>query len=728
MPFLSDVVKNIHAAQGVSTPPNTITKDLDQYMDKPSIFGSSNPDPNAESFLSIYETVSTVNRAVEVKSDKVAELPIVIEQKQGDEWIDVSDRPDLILFKKYNTLQTSFDFWQSTIGYLETLGETFWILNRNGGGFVTEMYPIPPPFIDIIADNEFKVKHYDFTKDGKVLHIQPEDMFFIKYWNPSDPIRGLSPMNAAMNDIILDLYAQTSSKRTFEKGVTPSGILSTKEEMGEGEWNRMQKYVRDTYSGPDKYGKIMFLTGGLSWQQMALDNTKMQFMDQRLYTQSKIREVYGVPPIFFMDFRDASVLSNADVQYRLLWETIKPMLVKIQQLMTEFFLPMVTNLPDLRFRFELKGVSALQPDLTALGTRFATGFDKGAVSPNEIRVNVLGLKADNNPAMDLKYVPAGLIPIDDAGVAVDDAKKPEKGLLSRLKGMGDMISVLVPDDRLDMSDLRQKKLDGETNVWKAIGASSIQRVALGIAKDFAKELKKLLDAQAKEVVANARKNKQYSLERAVELMGITISENPVGSEYKYTASGVNFDYNEWVKTFEETGQPAISASLVAAGKELAEQLDEVFNAEDVRAVKFVKTRSHEYAALVNDTTKEAVNNIVAKGIAEELTVQELALKLEKYFLNNNAMRAERIARTETVGASNKGRQEAMIQSPRVEERMWVTQRDKNVRDSHSHLDGVTAKLGEGYVGYTDGFSPDFPSSPNERCYEIPYKVKKKKKT
>jgi SPP1 gp7 family putative phage head morphogenesis protein len=75
---------------------------------------------------------------------------------------------------------------------------------------------------------------------------------------------------------------------------------------------------------------------------------------------------------------------------------------------------------------------------------------------------------------------------------------------------------------------------------------------------------------------------------------------------------------------------------------------------DEAARNWILTRSLTLAKSINITTLEALKKILADGFASGDSVQQLTKKIEGYFTENAKYRAEMIARTETIAASNEG--------------------------------------------------------------------------
>jgi len=705
-------------------------------------------DPSTDDFMSLYESIPYVYRSVFVISSKIAELPVVIEELKGDEWVDVSDQPDFEIFKTYNNDMSHYDFWEQTLGYLSLTGECPWILKRTPSGKIVEMYPFSPEFLNIIPLNDFQVDHYYFQSGATQVRMEAEDIFFLKYFNPNNIVRGLSPLSAATNDIVLDLNAVTANQSMFKNGASPSGLISTKEEMDDPTWERTKDYLKTQHAGPENARKIMFLTNGLTWQQMSMSNQDLQYMDQRKMSRKTVGMVYGVPDVFLMDFSDASVLANADIQYKLLWDTLQPLTIKLAQVFTEHLIPQMTSKSNVRFRFDTTGVSALQPDLAAKSLRFNASFVNGACSPNDIRVHILGLEADPDPAMGKKYISNSFIPVGESAPVV----APVKNITDRIRDLGDNLTKLMPaGDQISKiikagESLAITHKDAKQMIWRAAADRIIAETLAKVAPPFEKDLEKLFVKQAKQVAANLSSNKGIPLIQAAKIIGLNPGINKdykkhdhiwaedyecykagfvrsdLNISFKYTVDGVGFNYKQWVKEFEDAGEPHIAEALAMAAVNFSESIGETFDLTDPVSTKYVQARSHEYASMVNTTTKDRINQLVAEGLEKGLSVAEMAATLEGYFENNNAMRATRIARTEAVNANNAGRVQAMLQSKRVKQHMWLSSRNARVRPQHKIADGEVVKVGEPFPSNTDGIDAAWPSSINEHCGTIPVDV------
>lgn len=665
--------------------------------------GVFSPDDNAD-FQSLFSLNPDVFRAVSTISNTISQLPWKVTVPTKDGFEDISDSKDLDVFRLYNNRDTHFDFWESTIGYLELNGEVMWLLNYNNKGQVNEMAPLDPNLIKIIPHNEFVVSHYEFNRQGEAIKIPKEFIFHIKYFNPHNKLRGLSPLASAKNDIILDAYALTASKSTFKLGARPSGILSPKgdEELGASEYSRNAQYLKDSYSGAKSFGKLLLLTKGLNFQQLQYSNKDLQYDIIRDATSDQVSKVYGVPHVFMMNFKEASKLANADVQYKILWETLKPKVVKLGQIITEHLLPSITGVPGAKFEFDISKVSALQPDREKMKVLYG---DKSAASPNDYREHVLGLERIDNPAMDEYYMPMNLVPVGTQVVQ----PPAEKDITQQLAEEVDNMLLKQPETTTEMivkavTESKDRLLQTEFKAKIDNTFAEINPIRSKVAKKFEKTLAGLIKKQG-EAVLRELKNKKH---------------------FKFAEGDVLFDFKEWQQKFEEAGKLHLAEAVKLAGEQFALSIGETFNIFSQDAQRYIGTRATEYATIINKTTKMKIDSLLKQGVEEGLSINDMSDKLKTYFKAAEGYRAVRIATTEVNSGVNFGRLESMKQSKRVKKHMWVTMRDSDVRDGHQ-IDGTSVKLGDNFpgLGADYGGDPRYPSDINERCTTMPVNVKKK---
>ena len=96
--------------------------------------------------------------------------------------------------------------------------------------------------------------------------------------------------------------------------------------------------------------------------------------------------------------------------------------------------------------------------------------------------------------------------------------------------------------------------------------------------------------------------------------------------------------------------------------------------------------------LIDDTTDVFIRGVIQDGIEEGLGAQATAKALRDKWEDISKVRADRIARTEVVGASNFASNQAAISTGLDLLKQWLTTPDNRVRDSHRSMNGATTDM------------------------------------
>ena len=154
-----------------------------------------------------------------------------------------------------------------------------------------------------------------------------------------------------------------------------------------------------------------------------------------------------------------------------------------------------------------------------------------------------------------------------------------------------------------------------------------------------------------------------------------------------------------------------------------------FGGEDVDkwvkdVAKFLKSVGGGNITEINKETKKwvkrTVSRIVAEGAEAGIGVPEVARKLRKEWKELSKFRAERIARTEIVGASNAGSiagaQDIAASADVAIRKVWVTFIDGQTRDAHVAANNQERAMDASFN--VDGEALEFPGDPNGRAANI----------
>ena len=147
-------------------------------------------------------------------------------------------------------------------------------------------------------------------------------------------------------------------------------------------------------------------------------------------------------------------------------------------------------------------------------------------------------------------------------------------------------------------------------------------------------------------------------------------------------------------------------------------------------IEYVNTRvGNNITSVIKTSYKDIqriTQNAVKLGIDNGWGMDKIAREISKNQGSIDFWKAQRIARTEVVAASNEGVKIGYEQLPGNKEKVWISTFDQRSRDDHMAMDGVRVAYNESFK-LPSGSALEFPGDPtglpgdiiNCRCgYEI----------
>ena len=185
-----------------------------------------------------------------------------------------------------------------------------------------------------------------------------------------------------------------------------------------------------------------------------------------------------------------------------------------------------------------------------------------------------------------------------------------------------------------------------------------------------------------------------------------------------------FGRKTWEKRFRDVGRELIKAAVAVNGLRVMAELPVVgvaFDIRNPRAESWIKRKVFQFAYEVNKTTEKELRSALRSALGAGSSISDIKKEVARIFGFAEGYRNERIARTETLSATNYGAQEAIIQSGLKCKKEWVATLDERTRDRHAEMDGETAELDQPFSnGLMFPGDPDGPPEEiiNCRCTEV----------
>lgn len=634
-----------------------------------------------------YELELWVYRCVSIKAMHCAEaLPQLYRLLPEGSREPVTESPLLELLRDVNPYSHNYrSLMVATVSALELWGNAYWLLD--GRQRPEAIYWLPPQDVTPVPDPARLVAGYDWRLNGRTLRLPPERVVHFRYFNPRSQVVGLSPLSAARLDVNLGLSAKHYNRAFFRNMARLGGVFVTEQPLSPEQREALVQQLRSALTGVENAFRWLVAEAGLKPQPMAIPPKDAEFVQQMELSRIDICAIFGVPPTVAGASQSANYATAREEGRWFLEFTIRPLLAFLAEELTWSLVPYFAPQGEMwELSFDASPIERKLDDPSARHQAVREDFRAGILTLNEARRELyphLPPLADG----DVIYLPATLVPVPMAarGQAAPRlvAARAAPALLDGAAEFGSPVH-----------ELR----------WRGFA-----RRAEGHERAFMRRLRREFARQQ---------------ERALGRLEEALQGRQQGPDPDLLASHL-FDLEEEVTIFMGVLGPILRSIVEDAGAAAAEELSAEFDPFHRRVREFLGTRQRHLARVVNETTFEAIKEALAQGIRAGEGVDELAQRVRRVFEVASRVRAERIARTETIGASNFAHLEAYRQSGVVGLKRWIAALDERTRDTHREAHGQEVPVDMPFsVGGHPLMHPGDPDGPPEevincRCTVAP---------
>src|ERR1019366_1957425 len=157
---------------------------------------------------------------------------------------EVTDHPIMTLFHQVNPMHNSFDLWELTELYLETVGSAYWLLDIDPRLQIPSAIWILPSQLVMprrAPDSPNLVDFYEYR--GQTLQqLPPNRVICFRFPDPRDPyLSGLSPLRACYEQVALMSEFAAMKRSIYDHTGLPSVVLTPNEPIGPDERDRLER-------------------------------------------------------------------------------------------------------------------------------------------------------------------------------------------------------------------------------------------------------------------------------------------------------------------------------------------------------------------------------------------------------------------------------------------------------------------------------------------------------
>ncbi|WP_354596836.1 phage portal protein [Streptomyces sp. JL1001] len=689
-----------------------------------------------------YANSAVAYRCVAAIADNGSSVPLAVRQPDGAE-ID-GHRIAHLFNKKPNPFMSARAFKSLMLQQGELAGQSFIWLDRGetGIGDPTEAHIVFDQ-VDVVVDKPVHLRptmanlvgYVIRRADGTQVPVLPEEMLWLRYPHPFDPLGCLAPWKAARHAVDMDAYAREWQRSSYKNGASPTGVVYLGQ-MGETEFNAAKASWRSSMQGPANAGKNLLVAsppgGGtpVNYARVGLTAEEMDYLESRMANGAEVMMAFGVPHDYLAA---GTTYENRSAAKTTLWsDTIKPKLELIGSEIDRVLLPSDSEEAE----FDLSGVDALQESRTAVVERTVSLVDSDVLMLDEARADI---GRDPLPAgagaVTLSAYRAGFQPQTTPAEARLDASALEGAVFRAVESVlapvvARMTQVNTPsaprrveltraDDAPSSPSLAE--INEAYDELEAAGVRAVRALAKDqrerTLRDFDRLMKKpqrsgewLTEVRA-EACALAREQQlvlappDLDVVPAARATDMDVATGPAGWEERIKVRDL-FDGAYWRRATRAALRPFVERAWRRGAVAISPSFD--LDEPDVAAA--LADRIDELAGQVTATTEQVLRSqLLAHGVAEGESVPELRARIQRVFTNLGDYRATMIARTETVGGYSQASFLAALDQGAVR-KTWVSTDDKRTRRTHRAAQGSTVAMNKRFP-LTESRWPADPAAP-----------------
>ncbi|MFD8805571.1 phage portal protein [Streptomyces sp. NPDC059597] len=237
-----------------------------------------------------------VNRTA--KAEAGVEWGLYRKAKSGkkEDRVQVTAHAALDLWNTPNPFYTQSVFVEAGAQHKCLTGETWWVIARNERANIPlELWPVRPDRMTPVPDPDLFLAGYMYTSpDGQQVALRREDVIFIRTPHPTDPYRGIGPVQALLTDLDAVRYSAEWNRNFFLNSAEPGGLIQVDRRLDDDEFDELRARWNEQHKGVANAHRVAILEQG-TWIDRKFSQRDMQFAELRSVGSEIIREAFGFP-------------------------------------------------------------------------------------------------------------------------------------------------------------------------------------------------------------------------------------------------------------------------------------------------------------------------------------------------------------------------------------------------------------------------------------------------
>ncbi|SAK69544.1 head portal protein [Caballeronia pedi] len=347
-----------------------------------SLFGSTRSEAGQVVTTSSALSLTVLQNCVTLLSESVAQLPIELYERSGDDRRPAVDHP-LYSVLKYepNSWQTPFEYQEQTQLSVGLRGNSYSYIDRDSDGVVQGLYPLDHESVMVMKGPDLRPM---YRVNGS--EPMPQRLIHHVRWLTMNSYTGLSPIMLHANTIGHAQAIQQYAGRSFMNGTVLSGVIerpSTSPPIkDQASVDRVTDEWNNKFGGPGNTKKVALLQEGMSFKPLSMTNVDAALIEAMRLSALDIARIYKIPAHMVNELERATFDNIEQMEIQFVIYTLMPWVKRHEQAKTRDLL-----LPSERRQYfiEYNLAGLLRGDQASRFAAYAVGRQWGWLSINDIR-------------------------------------------------------------------------------------------------------------------------------------------------------------------------------------------------------------------------------------------------------------------------------------------------------------------------------------------------------
>jgi HK97 family phage portal protein len=283
------------------------------------LFGSGQSSSGVRVGPDTAQQSSAVFACVQVRSQDIAKLPIILYQRTSDGGRRRAIEHPLynLVGQRPNARQTSFEWREMQQAAFDLRGNSYSRIYRDNRQRPVELVPLHNDWVRPLMAPDgtpfYGVRMYGLGAEERlsamdVLHIPDRS---------DDGFVGKGCIQRARDVIGLDLAGSIHAAKLYANGSTPGGVITGVGKVGKDGRDLLKKEWNDDFAGVDKTNSVAVLAEGMKYEAVGMTNADAEFIAGRKMTRSEVAAIFRTPPhkIGIMDNATFSNIEHQALEY-----------------------------------------------------------------------------------------------------------------------------------------------------------------------------------------------------------------------------------------------------------------------------------------------------------------------------------------------------------------------------------------------------------------------------